>query len=120
MADNIEIIRQGDYLHVTFSGAFSFAAAKCSIDAIVNACEEERCSSVLFDCRPMTGEMSIVDRYEIGQHGARIVPPGIKIAMLGREDQILPDKFLETVADNRGLILRVFSDENEATEWLKV
>ena len=119
MSDNVKIERKEGYLHVTVSGAFSVAAAKTSVDVLAATCRKEDCYAVLFDCRPMTGEMPTFDRYKIGQYGAEVLPHSIKIAMLGREDQVSPDDFFENVAVNRGMILKVFSDEKKAIEWLK-
>jgi hypothetical protein len=119
MTHNVTINRQGDHLHIIFSGSFSLAASKASVDAMVKACAEGRCSKVLFDCRPMTGEMSIMDRFDTGQYGAQTITHGIKIAMLAREDQISPNNFFENVAVNRGVNLKVFTDENGAIEWLR-
>ena len=120
MSENIEIVLTEDYLLVTLSGAFSTAAAMKSVDALKEVCGKAgSCTKVLFDLRVMTGEMPIFDKYKIGQYGAELLPGTIRIAMLGREDQIAPDKFFENVAVNRGLTLKVFTDKQEALAWLK-
>lgn len=118
MTYRLDILRRGDYLHIKFTGPFSLAAAKSSVDAMFDACAAEDCSKVLFDCRAMTGEISTMNRFEIAQYGSMSLTHVGKIAMLGREDQILPDKFFENVAVNRGQNLKVFSDEDKAFEWL--
>jgi len=38
--------------------------------------------------------------------------------MLGSKDQISPDNFFQTVARNRGVNLKVFSEIENALEWL--
>ena len=44
---------------------------------------------------------------------------GIRVAFVDRhEDQHQLNQFGETVATNRGLLSRVFSDSNEAEKWL--
>jgi len=118
MSHNVEITKSEEYLQITFSGPFSPTAARDSVDTMVTACAREGCSKVLFDCRPMTGDMSVSDRFETGTYGAAKIPVQIKIAMLGREDQISPDNFFETVARNRGVNVTVFSDIDAALEWL--
>jgi hypothetical protein len=119
MSDNVKIVRKEGYLHVTVSGAFTVALAKQSVDMLAATCSKEDCYAVLFDCRPMTGEMRIFDRYTIGQYGSEVLSHAIKVAMLAREDQVSPDDFFENVAVNRGMILKVFSDEKKAIAWLK-
>lgn len=119
MSHQIEITKAEGYLQLTFSGPFSPAGAKDSIDAMVSACAREGCPKVLFDCRPMTGDLTVSDRFETGTYVASKIPGQVKIAMLGREDQISDDDFFETVARNRGVNIIVFSDSDAALEWLK-
>jgi len=42
----------------------------------------------------------------------------IRLAVLGHEPIIHPERFGEIVATNRGAIARAFTDENAALEWL--
>jgi hypothetical protein len=119
MSGYLEIAKAKGYLHITFSGPFTPAGAKESIDAMVSACAREGSSKVLFDCRPMTGDMTVSDRFETGAYGGLKIPGGVKIAMLGRGDQISPDNFFETVARNRGVNVTVFTEIDAALEWLK-
>jgi len=67
----------------------------------------------------MTGQMSVIDRFDVAEYGARTIHERIKVAVLGREDQILPDRFFEQVAVNRGLRLKLFTDADEAADWLQ-
>ena len=39
--------------------------------------------------------------------------------MLGRFDQILPDRFLENVARNRGVALALHADADAGLAWLR-
>jgi hypothetical protein len=43
----------------------------------------------------------------------------LKIALVGREDQMFTDNFVENVAINRGINLKIFTDVDEAVIWLK-
>ena len=83
------------------------------------ACAKEDCDKILFDCTPMAGNMSAVDRFEVAEYSASILPRTLRIAVLGRQDQILPDNFFENVARNLGLTLTVFSEIDDAIKWLK-
>ena len=118
MLEGLEVKEERGYLHITFSGTFSLSAAKRCVDEMVEASEERRCSNIMFDCRPMTGDMPIIERFEVGVYGSKTIPRNIRVAMLGREDQLLPDDFFGKVSRNRGLILKVFSDIGEAIKWL--
>jgi hypothetical protein len=119
MSHLLDIVKKEDYLQITFSGPFSIDAAKRSVDDMVAACRKEHCAKVLFDCRPMTGDLTVLDRFEVGQYGEGTIPQTVKIAMLGRNEQILPDRFFETVARNRGVNLLLFTEVDDALKWLK-
>ena len=119
MSHQLEIKNKKDYLHITFSGPFSPAAAMESVDAMVAACASEDQGKVLFDCRPMTGDLNMVAQFDVAEYGAETIPRSIKIAMLGREDQVSPDRFFQTVARSHGVTVTVFSDIDKAIQWLK-
>ena len=44
--------------------------------------------------------------------------PRIRLAVLGNEPMVHPERFGEIVATNRGAVMRVFTDEALALEWL--
>lgn len=119
MANPFTIEKAAGYLCVTFSGLFTFEAAKRSIDAMVAACAHEQCTRALFDCRPMSGTLTVSNRFDVAEYGAAVVPASLKVAMLGRADQMLPDRFFETVARNRGMMMTLFTDVDEAIAWLR-
>jgi hypothetical protein len=118
MSYRLDIVKEAGYLRMTFTGPFSLDAARSAVDAGVEACKKENCEKVLFDCRSMTGDIDVLDRFDVGQYSASTVPHTVRIAVLGREDHILPDRFFENVVRNRGLTLTVFSDMDKAVEWL--
>lgn len=119
MTDNVEILKAEDFIHITFSGRFTPEVAKRCVDEMVAACKREKCAKVLFDCRPMAGDMSVMNRFEIARYGAVTIPHSVKIAMLARRDQISTDNFFENVARNRGVTVTVFSEIDKAIRWLR-
>lgn len=59
------------------------------------------------------------ERLRLGESGAAgAAASGIRIAFVGREPFLDPERFGETVAVNRGLNVRVFTDEVAALTWL--
>ena len=64
---------------------------------------------------------SILDRFDLGVRVAALHfehTPRIRLALLGHEPMIHPDRFGEIVARNRGADARVFTNEREALDWL--
>ena len=78
--------------------------------------------SVLVDVRGVHGRIpTILDRFDVGVHIAtlhRERTPRIRLALLGHEPMIHPERFGEIVARNRGADARVFTVEGEALDWL--
>jgi len=75
--------------------------------------------AMLVDLREMTGgRMSDMDRYDTGVLAARH-SVGVPIAMVASETLVDPRRFGELVARNRGLNVRVFTNMDEATAWLR-
>lgn len=118
MAIEIHVQKVDDYLRVTYTGAFTLEEARRTVDAMVAGCAREECDRVLLDCRAMTGDMSVINRFDVAQHGASTIPRSVRVALLGRPDQILPDRFFENAARNRGVAVTLFTEADEAVAWL--
>jgi hypothetical protein len=119
VTDRVDVVRKEGYLHLTAHGSFSLDGGRHTLDAVAAACAQEDCDLVLLDCRSLEGELPVMDRFDVAEYGASAVPHSIKIAVLAQEEQILSDRFFENVARNRGLTLSMFSDPDEALEWLQ-
>lgn len=78
--------------------------------------------SALVDVRGVAGRVpTILDRFDMGVHIAALhldQKPRVRLAILGHEPMIHPDRFGEIVARNRGADARVFTIESDALEWL--
>ena len=78
--------------------------------------------NVLVDVRKVNGRVpSLLDRFDFGVHVAdqhQAFSPRIRLAVLGHDPMIHPERFGELVARNRGADARVFTDEAEALQWL--
>jgi hypothetical protein len=83
-------------------------------------CQQEGLSGCMFDIRGLELRMGIMDLYDLGVTLANLSVPGIRVAVLAEPKQILPDRFFQSVASNRGAIVFVFSAEEEALRWLTV
>ena len=88
---------------------------------IAEAARADR-DGVLVDVRGINGRVpTILDRFELGTHIAKNYlesEPRIRLAILGHEPMIHPERFGELVARNRGADARVFTDEAAARDWL--
>jgi hypothetical protein len=111
-----------DYLEVGCEGLYSRAETlRVGEEAYAAAARANR-DAILVDARAITGRVpTILDRFEMGVRIARHyleTDPRIRLAVVGHEPMIHPDRFGELVARNRGADARVFTDGTEALDWL--
>ncbi len=78
--------------------------------------------SVLVDVRGVDGRVpGILDRFDFSVNLASLYlehTPRVRLALLGHEPMIHPERFGEIVARNRGADARVFTSEAEALDWV--
>jgi len=117
--DNITITNKGSYLLFEYTGLFTVEKAISCIELEVESCIQHQIYKVLLDVRGMEGPIRIIDRYEVGTYAVKTAEHKIITALVGREEQILPDHFLEKVTFNRGVVMKVFTDMKEAVKWLE-
>ena len=118
MQKDFTISDQGGFLLTEFIGEFSVEAGKKCIDAMARASLESHRPKVLLDCRKMTGNMPIMARFHVAVYAATTREVISKIALVNRQDVILPDGFVENVAVNRGVNVKIFTDFDQAQHWL--
>lgn len=111
-----------DYLEIGCIGMYSRAESlRVGEEAYREAARANR-SAMLVDVREVSGRVpTIFDRFELGARIAKHYlesDPRTRLAVLGHEPMIHPDRFGELVARNRGADARVFTDEAQALDWL--
>jgi hypothetical protein len=85
---------------------------------IATYCKENCFSKVLVE-EDFETDTSLLEKYELASHGHEAGLTSIKIAFIDRHpDQMKGNLFAETVACNRGLFGKVFSNVEEAVNWL--
>ena len=115
-------VRDG-YVELTCTGLYSRAESiRLGEKAYSEAARANR-TAVLVDVRQIKGRVpGIFERFEIGVRMAeryRGSDPRIRLAVLGHEPMIHPERFGELVARNRGADARVFTDEALARDWVQ-
>ncbi len=116
MPEKLRIDHDRGIVLIESCGAVSVADIRASIQAVEAIFAEEGLDRTLVDARTQDQPPSITELYEI----ASDLPRGVRIALLTSSGTPAEDglRFLETVAKNTGLEVRVFLDEDEALAWL--
>ena len=112
-------------LSVDASGDFSLEDAKLAFLEMLGAVAQYKAEKILLDGRNVNGNPRDIERFYYGEFAARetrkivvehkIVP---RFAYVLHEPLRDPARLGETVAMNRGMVIKVFENPEDATEWL--
>ncbi len=123
MSYELSYKNEPDYLHIQATGirnVENFVAI--SIDLLTMA-NKHGYSKILLDMRGTTGGLGTFDAYELGTKDLTKLWRTIgqpKVSIIDLEANRKRFEFMETVAVNQGVNLRMFTDVGEAMEWLGV
>jgi hypothetical protein len=106
------------YLAVRFTGAGTVEEAWTHFESIAEHCERANKNKLLLDFTEARGEISLADRYFLGERTKIFKRNASKVAAVGRPEQLDHRRFGETVAKNRLVNLRVFTNVEDAHAWL--
>lgn len=111
-----------DHVRVVCEGTYSLEAMLGLLERIFAHVADAGREAVLTDVRGLTGpEPAIAERYTIAVHIAELQAaqqPRIRLAAVGNEPFIHPERFGEIVATRHGAVARTFTDEALALDWL--
>jgi len=104
------------YLLVEATGQWTSAEAELKLDETKHEADAKHLNQILLDLRRLRMPTSDFIRFLGGKYLAHLFRPPFRLAALARREDIT--RFAETVALNRGASFRVFSDEQQAVDWL--
>jgi len=120
----LEIYPESDFLRTDISGEFSLEEAKRIFLEIVDAVTRYKVNKVLFDGRRIVGNPKPMERFFYGEFVAEawrgVLPLVPKFAYVLEHPVLDPGRFGETVAVNRGMVVKAFDNPEEALQWLGV
>jgi hypothetical protein len=120
-----EIRQAADHTWVDVVGEFDLVESKQMLAAVIDAAVAHNQNKVLLDCREVKGTPSTFERLELADSVARLYHQErcgaiLRFAIVGVEPMVDPDRFGQTVAQNRGLPIRITTDMQEALAWLGI
>lgn len=123
MSIESQVELHANYVHISCRGTFNVDAMLEVYESAFRIAASKDRKAVLVDIRGLQGEPpTIMERYKQGLHVAKKQQESgmsILIAVVGNDPMIDPRKFGETVGRNRGAIGRVFTDIDEAVDWIE-
>jgi hypothetical protein len=112
-----------DHVRLVASGVFALEDALRLFEQVFALASKAGLDAALIDARGLGGpEPTLTERYTLAVRTAELqatYTPRIRLAVLGHEPMIHPERFGEIVATRRGAVLRVFTDEIQALDWLQ-
>jgi hypothetical protein len=122
---NYHVSIKHNYILVIADGAYDQEEAKKMFIDVAEIAKQKKLYKILFDARKVIGNISTMDRHELGVLLAQLTldkneVKTLRVTIVGTEPTVDPKRFAETVAVNRGAILKVCTDYNEAVEWLGI
>jgi hypothetical protein len=105
------------FLLVRASGAYALKEMLALFEGMGTTARARGVRRMLLDVSEVTGDVSDLDRYELGKEAAALLAHVERLAVVRRPD-LQYTSFAFDVAQNRGLHARGFIDPKEAEAWL--
>ena len=118
MSIKLQIEETPGYLIAKFSGAGAPDEVWRQFELIAEHCERTKNHKLLIDTSRAEGEISIFERFLIGQRAQIFTVYGVKVAWVENLERKGQRGFGELVARNRWVNIRVFTNLHAAEEWL--
>ena len=109
------------YLHISVKGENSVDNVRRILGDVITACTQHGCARVLFEeylVGPSLGTVEAFVFVSEGSNAARPVVQQVAYVDTNPEHDSSLLQFIETVAVNRGIHVRVFATVREAEAWL--
>ena len=120
MSLKLEMEQMSGYLAARFTGIGSLRDVSQQFELIAERCKPTNRDKLLIDTTGFEAEISFMDRFYLEESSEIFTRYGIKVAFVGRPEQLYPpqQKFALYEARNRGIDVWTFTDFKEAEEWL--
>jgi len=121
VTSHFEVENRNEYLWISAQGTRSRDSILSLLRDILAACAKEMVKKALIDIRAMKGQLEILEAYNLASKelfAMRDRELLVRAAVVDLKENEQRYRFLETVAVNRGLIMRFFNDPREGIEWL--
>ncbi len=126
MGLEVKIECKKSFILATYSGAFDLKDALTMFKEALTASFEKNMPKILIDYRKITGPLSGIDRFRYAEETTKYWREFIRsekiktprIAYLGKQPIVDPERFGDLVAKNRGAFnFKTFEDISKAKEW---
>jgi hypothetical protein len=118
MSVQLQLEDKPGYLKASFAGACAKEEVERHFKSLAEKCKSSKKNKLLLDFTEVPLDISLVDLYELGKMTLVFAQYACKVSAVCKPERPDSQRFLETVAQNRWVELRVFTNVEEAIEWL--
>ena len=118
MTYTLELIETGTFIRLRHREGTTQAEHHESGSALLAKINALGCKRVLIDGRLSPLNLSIMEQFSFSVFLAKTLPLGTRMAVIQPVNKLEESRFPETVAVNRGLKVKIFTNEKQATQWL--
>jgi len=118
LAFKIKVNTEEDYILVEHYGDTDLDENIQAGEKALRVAINNQIMNILVDVTGITGAVSIMDLFASTKHHAETAKIRPLTAIYGRQDQKRELEFMENVGVNRGMSIKIFTDKNEALDWL--
>jgi hypothetical protein len=121
MAYHFSVEPKPGYLHITVTGDNTPQTIAGYLRDVLAACQQSGCRRVLVDENLTGPSLTVTEAFGLASQGAANIDESVRaIAYVDRNPQHdgTVMKFVENVAVNRGVPMRIFPSIEEARAWL--
>jgi hypothetical protein len=125
MSISLKFEPRAGFLYCAASGEYRFEDACSAIQEVLAESAQNDATKVLVDFLQMDGSPTMAERYTTSEFLAREMVDHItqlkrfpRLALLGKEPLVDPNRFGELVARNRGVQMKTVEQMEDAVSWL--
>jgi hypothetical protein len=120
MSFQLQKEQMSGYLAARFTGVGPLRDVSQQFELIAERCKLTNSDKLLIDTTGFEAEISFRDRFYLEESSEIFTRYGVKVAFVGRPEQLYPPqhKFALYAARNRGIDVWTFTDFKEAEEWV--
>jgi len=119
MPDTFSFEDREQFVYCRHTGPFQLESLVNLARVVNEFCLTNGRPKILVDITQSHGEMKNYERFQHAAIISEFMSTTLKIALLGRDDQVLEERIWEAATRNRMLQTKVFTDQKMAEKWLQ-
>jgi hypothetical protein len=116
----VQIEQMSGYLAARFIGSGPVEEVWRQFELITEHCKGAKNDKLLIDTTEAEAEISDIERFRVAERMEIFAHYGIKVVLVCRPEQIHPRRFALILAQKRGVNVEIFTDSQDAEEWLLI